>query len=241
MSLTYTQYVATIANLMGNTATTQTEFVQILPQMIDTAELRILRDMDLLSTIVRDSSGATSSNQRNFTLPTSLGRFVTIDGINVITPANTAATLGTRKPLVAVSRDVLDLLWPSNTAASTSTVPTQFAMITDQDIILGPPPGSVYYLEVIGTIRPTSLSASNPTTYLSLYFPDMLVAASMIFAAGYQKNYGSGVDDPRQAVYWESEYEKMLAGANIEESRKRFSAASWTSKRIEPSAVPQRG
>jgi hypothetical protein len=37
------------------------------------------------------------------------------------------------------------------------------------------------------------------TTILSLYVPDLFVAAAMIFMAGYQKDFGSQSDDPQAA------------------------------------------
>lgn len=235
--MNYATYVASLSNLMV-IEPTNANFVQILPEIIDYAEQRIYRELDLLNTVVRDT-GAVSVGSRNFTLPTALGRFVVVNGINAITPsAQTNPDAGTRNPLIPVSRDVLDLVWPSTTGAA---LPVDFAMITDQTIIVGPAPDAAYTLEVIGTIRPTPLSASNTTTYLSLYLPDLFLAASMIFASGYQQNFGSQADDPNMAQSWQGQYDKLFASANVEENRKKFASGAWGSLQPTPIATPGRG
>lgn len=243
MALTYDQYVADLADLMA-TATTDPSFVEMLPTIIDYAEQRIYRELQLLSTVVRDSTSTVSANSRDFTLPSAAGRFVTIDGINIYTPVSTTTT---RNPLTPVSRDVIDWSWPSNTAASASTVPTMFCWVRDGDaasqtVILGPPPGASFTAEVIGTIRPTPLSSGNTTTFLSSYLPDLFMAASMVFASGYMRNFGAQADDPKMSQSWEMQYQTLKASADMEEGMKKFSSVSWTSKNPEANASnAQRG
>jgi hypothetical protein len=205
---------------------TTTQFQTMLPGLIDYAEQRIYRELDLLSTIVRDSSAALTANDRNFTLPSAQGRFVTVQGVNAISPAGTAPDSGTRNFLSPKSRDYLDAVWNSSSGA---TIPRCFAMITDQTLIVGPWPDSNYIMEVIGTIRPTALSSGNPTTFLTNYLPDLFIAAGMVFASGYMRNYGSQADTPQMAMSWESQYERLLASANLEQLRKRFASFGWTS------------
>lgn len=233
----YSTYVEALANELV-VDSTDVNFVQILPSIIDYAEQRCYRELDLLTTVIRDSSAALTVGTRTFNLPSSLGRFVVVNGINVIMPSTeTVPDNGTRNPLAPVSRDVLDIIWPSTTGAS---LPTLFAMITDQQIIVGAAPDAAYTLEVIGTIRPTPLSASNTTTYLSLYLPDLFFAASMIFGTGWQKNFGAQSDDPQAAQSWEGQYGKLLASANVEENRKKFASSGWGSLQPTPIATPNR-
>ena len=236
MALTYAQWVAELANLCVIDAS-DTNFVANLPSTIDDAEQRIYRDLDLLNTVVR-ATGTLSVGTRTFTLPQNLGRFVVTNGFNVITPvATTVPDNGTRNQLVPCSRDVLDMLWPSTTGAG---VPALYAMITDQEIIVGPAPGAAYTCEVIGTIRPTPLSASNTTTYLSLYLPDLFLSASMVFMSAYMRNFGAQADDPKMAVSWESHYQTELASANVEEQRRRYASGQWGSLSPTPIASPPR-
>lgn len=214
MAFTYAQLKTAIAGAMP-ISESDANFTAMLPDAISYGENRIYRELDLLATVVRDSTGTLNANSRNFTLPSTNGRFVTVTGVNVFSSS-------VRYPLVRASRDVIDALWPTETAASASTIPQYWAPITDQDIIVGPPPGVNLTAEVIGTIRPAPLSASNPTTFLSNYLPDLLLAACMVYVTGWMKNYGAQADDPKMAQSWENQYQQLRASANAEELRKKF-------------------
>lgn len=234
MALTYATYTTAMASLMamGESATS---FTGILPQIIDYAEGRIYRETDLINTRVADSSSTISSNTRTFTLPVpATGRFSVVEAVNIVESSS-------RTPLRPVSREFLDLAWPTATASASTTRPVYYAPFTDQVIVVGPPSGATITLEIVGTIRPTALSASNTSTYLSTYLPELFLAASMVFASGWQKNFGAQSDDPRQAVSWEQDYQRLLAAVNMEDARRKYAGASWTSKRVEPTAQPQRG
>jgi len=221
-------------------------FTAILPSVFAYSDGRIYRELDMLAANVRDATSSTSANTRDFNLPTALGTFLVIDGINVITPASTAPDSGTRHPLIPVSRDFLDLTWPSTSGA---TVPQYFAYIsqntlsspTQTQVLFGPWPDTTYRVEVVGKIQPAVLSASNTTTYLSANLSELYLAACMVFLSGWMRNYGSQSDDPRQAQSWETQYQALKDSAATWEARKRFAGASWTPKQPEPTAVPQRG
>lgn len=236
MSYTYTQYIAAIANEAVITPT-DPNFVAFIPTLIDQAEQRCYRELDLLSTIVRDQSSALTANSRNFTLPSGQGRFVTTQGFNVFTPVSTTTT---RNQLVPTTRDYIDNVWPSETAPTTPSIPSVFGMITDQTIIVGPAPDAAYTVEVIGTIRPAPLSVTNTTTFLSLYLPDLFFAAGMIAMVGFQQNFGSQSDNPQMSVSWQSQYDKYLASALVEELRKKWQSVSWSSQSPSPIATPPR-
>jgi hypothetical protein len=234
--MNYTDFVAAIANLTV-ISPTEPNFVQILPQGIAYGEDRLYRELDLLSTVTRDSAPLTISS-RNFTLPSTNGRFVVTNGFNVITPAaTTVPDNGTRTQMTPCSRDFLDAVWGSVTGAG---LPTLYAPITDQDFIVGPWPDQTYTIEVIGTIQPTPLSVSNPTTFLTLYLPDLFTAAVMIFMAGYQQNFGSQADDPQMAQSWQGQYDKLFASANVVEQRKKYQSGAWGSLSPTPIATPTR-
>jgi hypothetical protein len=211
MSYTYTSYVNALANTLV-ISSANTDFVLMLPTFISDAELRCYRDLDLPLTRVRDT-GATVANQRLFTVPSNLGRFVVIEELRISGSDPQTITPSTK--------ETINSLWPSDTAASSATVPRYYGMVTDQTLLLGPPPGSILSLEVIGTTRPNALSASNTTTPLSLYYPDLFFAASMISAAGWMKNYGAQADDPKQAVSWGQIYKDLLPSAALEAEKQR--------------------
>lgn len=238
MSMTYQQWVVRLAQLMD---VNQTDFDLsfVIPATIDYAEQRLYRELDLLATVVTDSTATCTANNRSFTLPSTAGRFVTIDGINVYSPVSTTTT---RNPVTPVSRDVIDWAWPSNTSPSATTVPNMFHWLKDgsagsQTVIFGPPPGAAFTVEVIGTIRPTPLSSTNTTTFLTTYLPDLFLAASMIYATGYLKTGPNA-----SQVNWNEQYQMLFQSANIEEGRKKFASVSWTAKQPEPMAsINQRG
>lgn len=245
MSLTYDQFVTTIANLTSEDAS-GADFLQILPSGIDYAEDRIYRELDMLVENVRDSSSLTVAGDRNFNLPTSLGVYSgPIDGINIITPASTGPESGTRVRLLPTSLDFLDYTWPSSTG---SGVPQYFAYFSQsslsgqKNIVFGPWPDATYRVEVIGKIQPAALSSTNTTTYLSTYLPDLMVAATMIFMSGWQQNFGAQrADNPQMPASWSAQYSELMASAATWEARKRFAGPSWTSKAPEPAASNQRG
>lgn len=246
MPSTYAEYVTTLANMSGY-GEDDPNFVQILPSVINYAENRIYREADFISTVIRDT-GALTANSRNFTLPSNVGMFNVVRQINVITPAGSSPSTGTRIPLTPVSTEVMDMLWPTETAPSTPSIPTQFAMLTQNnvlgqtsEVLVGPAPDDNYPAEVVGTVNPTPLSESNTTTYLTLYLWDLFLAASMVFISGFQHNFGSQADDPKMAQSWESQYQTLFKSADLVDSRQRFAATSWTSAQPENYASSQRG
>ena len=121
-----------------------------------------------------------------------------------------------------------------------ASVPQYFAMIDQSNMIVGPWANNNYTVEIVGTIRPASLSSTNKTTFLSLYFPELLLMASMIFVSGYQRNFGRQSDDPAMAQSYEGQYKAILAGAVIEEARKKFQASAWSSMSLPVAATPTR-
>lgn len=237
MSLTYTQYVNDLSALLV-VPSADADFQTVLPSIIDDAELRLYRELDLLDTSVRDTSATLTTSTRNFTLPSASGTFVVTEELNVITPVSTSnPENGTRNQLIPASEEMLNALWPS---VSGSTVPQYFAMVNQGLVIVGPWPDAAYNVEVVGTIRPNALSSTNVTTILSTYFPDLFIAASMVFGAGYQKNFGAMVDDPKAAVSWEAHLQMLLKSATTEEARKKFTSNGWSSKEPAPLATPPR-
>lgn len=245
--MNYTQYVTALSTLTA-IQSTNADFVAILPEAINYAEGRIYRELSMLVEDVADSSGSTVALTRGFNIPTAIGAFQIVTGVNIITPAATAPDSGTRNPCTPVSRAVLDVSWPSTTGAD---MPTDFVYASQAtliglsgqpSILFGPWPDAAYRVEVVGKVIPTALSSSNPTTFLSLYLPDLFLMASQLYFAGpYMKNMGMTSDDPKTTVTLQSQYDVLLKSAADWEARKRFAGGSWTSAPVEPTAVNQRG
>lgn len=236
MSLTYATYVTSLANMLV-IPPTDPNYLTAIPNIIDDAEQRIYRELDILDTYIRDQGGSLTANSRNFTLPQTYGRFVVTKNFNVFTPSGTTTN---RNQLVPTTLDVIDTIWPNEAAPSTPSIPVYYAPVSDQNFVVGPAPDANYTMEVVGTIRPTPLSASNPTTYLTLYLPDLFFAESLIFGYGYLKDFGAMTDDPQGGATWSAHYTQLWQSANTEEQRKRYASQAWTSAQPATLATPPR-
>jgi hypothetical protein len=256
----YVTQIATMAVLQQTLSTTGTSpnslvsssdpsFQAIIPQMLNYAELRIQRDLDFLST----------QNSKTYTL-TPNSNILAIPQTDFVTIQTMQVTDGSGNvtPLLAVSKDYLQNIYPV-TYTSTPSVPQYFAMAggnwtdntggaTTNNIFLGPWPDSNYTANVTGTSRQPSLnnyasigSADTNYTFISEYLPDILIMASMIYISAYQRNFGRMNDDPQMAQSYESQYQALLRGAMVEEARKKFQSAAWSSYSPSQVASPTRG
>jgi hypothetical protein len=235
MSLTYAQFTTQLANFLVIPAGGDPAFTTALPSIIDDAEQKIYRDLQLINTIARDTSVALVTGNRNYTEGVT---FVVTQQLNVITPAGTTnPELGSRKALLPMSKEALDVLYPDSTG---SGVPIYFAPITQNSFIVGPWPDQNYTIEAVGTQRPAPLSASNTTTLLSVYLPDLFLNAALVVSAGYQLNFSAASDNPQAGVNWLSEYNRGLKSAEAEEFLKKFQGQSWQSKDTSPTVQPPR-
>jgi|SRR5580658_7274381 hypothetical protein len=237
MSLNYTTYVAQISNLMVQVSS-DPNFMTMLPGMIDYAEQRMYRELDLQASRVSDATTTVSSGSRIFNYPTDKGVFIVVEQMNIWTPSSATSSNAHRHPLTMVSKEFMDLAWPS--ASSNNGIPLFFAPFNNTTCLLGPAPDQSYPIEVNGTQRPTPLSSGNSSTWLTMYLPDVFIAASMIFATAYQRDFGAMANNPQQGTTWESEYQTLKNSANSEELRKRFMSEGWQPMTPSPIATPKR-
>jgi hypothetical protein len=234
--LTYTTYKTQIATL-AVVEEDDPAFVTILPQMITYAENRMYRDLDFLFTSTSITGYGCTLGSRQITLPE--GTIVVSEQINVITPpGETNPNSGTRNPLLPTTKEFLDAVSGS---ASYTGLPKYFVPFNDNLFLVGPYPDQPYFVEIVGTYRPVSLSTANPTTFISSYLPDVFIMASMIYVSAYQRNFGRQSDDPQMAQSYESQYQILLKGAAVEEARKKFEASGWTSQAPASVASTSRG
>lgn len=245
--LTYTTYKTQIAT-MAVVEETDPAFVTILPQMLTYAENRIYRDLDFMFTSTSVQGYQFTTGNRQLTIPYNLadgsGNFVVSEQINVITPVGVSdPDLGTRTPLLATTKEFLDAVYGSSTYTG---VPQYFVPFNDNLFLVGPFPDASYFVEVVGTYRPVSLSANSTwngaagTTFISTYLPETLIMASMVYISAYQRNFGRANDDPQMAITYESQYQALIKSAMSEESRKKFESAAWSSQGVATSATPTR-
>jgi hypothetical protein len=210
---TYSSYQNAIVTQIPS-FTSDPNFSTILPVAISYAELSIQRDLDFLAYHGLLSLGNTTSGNNLIPVPSGV----------IVTEAVYAGA--SNIPLIATSQDYIRSVY-----GGVSGYPEYFCPIGAASgatwtpavqILLGPTPNSAVPLTGYVTQRQAPLSASNPTTFISLNLPDLFWAASMIFFAGYNRNFGAQSDDPRQAISWSAEYQRLLKGADQEEIRKKF-------------------
>ena len=234
--LNYSQYKTLIATL-AVVDEADPAFNTILPQMITYAENRICRELDFLFTSTSITGYSLTSGSRSVTIPQ--GTIVVSDQVNIITPAGIVnPDAGTRNPCLPTTKEFLDAVYGSSYYTG---MPQYFVPFNDNLFLFGPYADQTYYIEIIGTYRPESLSPTNTTTFISLYLPDLFTMASMIYISGYQRDFGRQSDDPQMAQSYEGQYQLLLKGAMVEEARKKFEASGWSSQSPSPVATPTRG
>jgi hypothetical protein len=209
-------------------------FIRIIPSMMLYADGRIYRELTFLATTTTQPITLIPFN-REIVLPLTVKA---MRAINVLTPAGPITNDSKRKSLERIGSEMLDFIWPQSTFRP--GVPQKYAMTGQQQTltILPPPPGpqpqvmqhvirlmptpdQAYPAEVLGDIRPDPLSEANPQTYLSVTYPELFIACCMIFASGYQRDFGAQSDDPRMAQSWETQYGVLKQGVMLEAARMR--------------------
>lgn len=247
--LTYSTYKTQIAR-MAVVSESDPQFVGIIPMMLNYAELRICRDLDLMFTSVslHGEGYKLTAGNRNLSFSQNLPdgtSFVVSEQINLITPyvlGQSNPDVATRVPLMPTTKEFLDAVYGSSVTANRGQ-PKYFVPFNETLFFVGPVPNQTYYVEVVGTIRPATLYSDDPDnqTFISQYLPDLLVMASMIYISAYQRNFGKESDDPQMAMSYETQYQLLLKSAVVEEARKKFDAAAWSSQSPATVASPTRG
>lgn len=236
-------YVAQIAN-MAVVSPTDPNFLIALPQIISYSENRMCRDIDFLSTKT-SATFLMTAGQRSLSLAGATPYpFVVTEQFNIITPStstNPNDVAATRNPCLPTTKEFLDQVYGS-AAVANQGLPIYIAPFTDNTFYFGPPPDAAYTVEVVGTARPESLSASNLTTFISLFLPDLMIQCSLIYLAEYQRNFsGASSNDPQMGTNYESQYISLMKSAQMEEARKKFQSTGWASLSPAAAATPTRG
>lgn len=233
MSLTYAQYKTLMATMMVVPSESEANFVAVLPSIIAYAEDRIYTELDLIKQ-QGESNADLVAGTRTVAVP---GSILIVHSADVITPAATAPAAGTRRALRRISLQMLNHIWPT---AATTGVPSYYTLQDDATLVFAPTPDAAYKVAVLGVIRPARLSVSNTTTFISTNLESLFVAASMVFASGYQKNFGSQADDPKMAQSWEMQYQTLKGSAAVDEARRKAQSVDWTPFAPAPAAKEPR-
>lgn len=253
--LTYNLYITQIATLAAYQTQTVSGVVQlfdgngatlnnVVSQMIDYAELRIQRDLDLEQSVNNNTSFGLISGSNTFNLD--VNSFITVQDISYISGTQTI-------PILPASKYFIQQMFPDSSIQGPPLYFTPYGGdasttgATSNVYFFGPTPDRNYSLSINGTVRMISLNSFNTTgpaatqyTFISAYLPDLLLMASMIYLSGYQRNFGRAADDPQMSVSYESQYQALLKGAMVEENRRKMWASAWTSLSVPANATKDR-
>jgi hypothetical protein len=101
-----------------------------------------------------------------------------------------------------------------NPAAATG-VPKYYSNWDETRIVVAPTPNATYTIQLNYILKPTGLSSSNATTYLSTEFPNGLLYACLVEAYGFLK----GPVDMLQL--YDKKYVEAVKGFSIEQMGRR--------------------
>lgn len=222
------------------------DFATLLPQATSYAEQRIYREMVPLNERGENTAFTTTAGLRYVSLTGAAQAVLSVESFALIYPAGTTtASAGTRILFDAASLDVIDIVWPQSSVtmdpSQADWIGRYWAMLDDHTIVFSPTVGAAYTILLTGNFAPVPISVTNPTTYLSTIYPELLQAACMVWLAGaLQRNFGASADDAKMALSWESTYKELLASAVAEEQRRRMAGVGWSQNMPNPLAHPDR-
>jgi hypothetical protein len=220
----------------------------IVPQMLNYAEQRIARDLDMLASQTSNLYTLTAG-ANVFSLP--VNDFQTVQTLEIVQISNGVVVNST--PLIPVSKEFIQNCYGGMYSAGT---PEYFALYgsnfgdnqdTETNILFGPSPNYAYSLRVTGTAAMPSLyqnASSGPAdtayTYISQWYPDMLMMASMIYISAYQRNFSATSDSPDMGQSYEKQYQALRLGAVPLENRRKQMGSGWTAYSTPIAATPTR-
>lgn len=189
------------------TDSTDTEFAARLPDLIGDAELMCYRDLDPIY-----------CRKNGVGVPMTAGNPLVSEPVDCWVIRRLVLLTGSlRTTLLQRQLSFLDEYWTDPTLTGT---PRYWCMPVEGSMQLAPTPAAGFTLQADYTYRPPTLSAGNPSTWLTDNYPDLLYLAGMIWLAGWTKNYGTG-DDPGGMGHFTARYQAVLGAARLEEARKK--------------------
>ncbi len=197
MQYTYTTLLASCQNYCIDNST---EYTTEFPNIVQLAEMRIIKDLNL-SVFDTSATGSMIANSPNLTKPTDL---IAIQDLFVI-------VAGAKIYLQERSKSYLDNYWPDPTV---TTQPIYYAENTTTTWQLAPTPNSTYDYQVNYIARPTSMSATNPTTWIGDKLGEVLLYATLVGSSSFFQ------EDPAtqngMIALWEKSYSAAITQAHNE-------------------------
>lgn len=173
----------------------------VIDTFILLAENRILRDIDL-DVFKQEASGTMTSGNKFLTAPSDIltHRYL------MVTSGDDQIFLDFRDP------SFIKEYWPDGTATG---VPKYYSVWDQNTLYVAPTPASNYTVEIGYIYRPTQLSSSNTTTWISTNAPEALLYACLVQAYSYLKG-------PMDLVqFYDASYKQAIQGLGIEQQGRR--------------------
>ncbi len=214
------------------------DFTALLPQATSYAEQRIYRELVPLNQRNTDTTLSTVAGSRLINLANAARAVDSIERFALL-------VAGELYYFDAATLDAIDLAWPNQTLTwapdQADYLGRYWAMLSDSVIAISPTPDQSYQVNLTGNFVPVPISYNNQTTYLSVMYPELLIAACMIFlTGGLLRNFGAQGDDPKMGLSWEGDYTKLMQSAVFEEERRRMAGVGWSQYSPNPVAKPDR-
>lgn len=196
-TITYDQLLALTQNYVINNSA---EFLAAFPSIVNLAEVRIIRDLDLAifdTTITGTLVIGDSALPKPDDLIVEQDVFISVNG--------------QRTYLQMRSKGWIQDYWrdPNQTAQ-----PQYFAEDTQTAWLLGPTPDSTYSYTLNYTQRPIPMSVSNQSTWIGNTVPECLMYAVYSGAMGYVRE--DVTNDQGQTQLWEKSYINEMTKARVE-------------------------
>jgi hypothetical protein len=190
-------YAELTQNLQDWAEDDDTEFVGALDDLINLAEMRCWRDLDL-SIFTSENTTVTADGVATAVKPVA-------DLELVVTQSIYYDNAGERMWLELRSTDFVR----DHQVIGATAPPRYYSEQTETDWLLSPIPDAIYTLNARGVTRPTRLSSGNPTTWLSLHQDDLLFKACLAESEKFLK-----ADD--RVELWKTDYTDSLVIAKRE-------------------------
>ncbi len=173
----------------------------VIDTFITMAENKILRDIDL-DIFKVESAGTLTTGNKFLTAPSTIltHRYM------MVTSAGVQIFLDFR------DTSFMKEYWPDSTVTG---VPKYYSVWDQNTFYMAPTPNADFVVELGYIYRPTQLSSTNPTTWVSLNAPEALLYACLVQAYSYTKG-------PAEMLkYFTDSYQQAIQGLGIEQQGRR--------------------
>jgi hypothetical protein len=120
---------------------------------------------------------------------------------------------GQVQPLLPRTYEYLRNHWPNPSTYTVGTPPRFYADYDFNNWLIGPTCDQPYTYEILVYVRQQPLDASTTTNWLTMNAPQLLLAACMLEAQLWIKNFD-------RLTFWRNEYAGALNGFNMEDNQR---------------------